>query len=205
MGFLAHLFISYCASLSKVRYLSFLEVFEWLATKSTSQTKVIMSSSSSLSLSSSSSSSRSSNSVPEGLVGSHEDSSSSHTLVVRASDANVVENSSSGAMLSDPPLKTGYDWINSLVAKQSSKYRWLESLEYFVASVPMVTPGTEEGMTSIRHVRSLTVSAMTKKGVSQISSTCMGVSLLTPMSTFPLTSSPWVRCVFQCCPYPTTS
>jgi len=65
-----------------------------------------MSSSSSSSLSSTS---RSSNSVPKELVGPHKDSSSSDTLVVRANDANVTEDSLGGATLSDPPLRTGYD------------------------------------------------------------------------------------------------
>jgi len=53
----------------------------------------------------------------EGLVGSHEDSLSSDTLVVRVDNANMAENFSSGAMLSDPPLRTRYDCVNSLVTK----------------------------------------------------------------------------------------
>jgi len=78
--------------------------------------------------------------MPEELVDSHEDLSSSHTLVVRANDADVGDDSLSGVTLSDPPLRTGYDWVSSLVTKQCSKYRWLESLEYF---------RTKEGMMSI--------------------------------------------------------
>lgn len=51
--------------------------------------------------------------------------------------------------MSDPPLRIGYDWVSGDVAKQSSKYRWHDSLEYFVASVPMVTREAEDGIVSM--------------------------------------------------------
>jgi len=47
--------------------------------------------------------------MPEELVGSHADSSSLNTSVVRADDANVAEDSSSSVTLSNPPLRARYD------------------------------------------------------------------------------------------------
>jgi len=73
-------------------------------------------------MSSSSSSSGSFGSKPKELVGSHKDLLSSHTLVVRIDDANVAEDSSSDAALSDPPRRMGYDWVSPFVTKQSTEY-----------------------------------------------------------------------------------
>jgi len=43
-------------------------------------------------------------------------------------------------------FRTEYDWVSTQLTNQCFKYRWLKSLEYFAASVTMVTLGTEEGM-----------------------------------------------------------
>lgn len=76
-------------------------------------------------------------SVFEGLVGLQEDMSSSSTSTVQADDTNMVKDSSTDVTSSHPPHKTEYDWVSNNVTSQFSKYRWLESLEYFVANVAM--------------------------------------------------------------------
>jgi len=70
-------------------------------------------------------------------------------LVVRVDDANATKDSSGDTSLSDLPLRVRYDWVSDQVLKQSSKYRWSTSLEYLVASVPMVVPKVERGLVSM--------------------------------------------------------
>jgi len=63
-------------------------------------------------------------------------------------NTDVAEESSGDTTFSDPP-RSGYDWVSDLILQQSSKYRWPSSLEYFVASVPMVVPEVESGFVSM--------------------------------------------------------
>ena len=122
--------------------------------------KVIMSSLSSCSTSRSSSTSQSSStcrsssiskpsfSMLKEVVSPYKDSTPSGVLVVRTDDPNAVEESSGDSSLGDPPLRVGYYWVSDQVLTQSSKYRWFTSLEYCVASVPMVVPEVERGFVS---------------------------------------------------------
>jgi len=63
--------------------------------------------------------------------------SSFGTNVVQVNDTNAAENSSVEV------TSTKYDWASNNVTDHFSKYRWLESLEYFMASVAIVVPSTE--------------------------------------------------------------
>jgi len=131
------------------------------------------------------SSSRSFASNVEGSVGSHEDSSSSDTVVVRADNTQMADNSLSGATLGNPPLRARYDWVSTLVTKQSSKYRWLMFLEYFVVSVPMVTPGIEEGMVYTEKCLVIDRVCHSQEENESDFFFMYGVSLLMPMFVFP--------------------
>jgi len=108
-------------------------------------------------MSSSSPFSESTGSVLGELVDSQEDSLSFSTSLVRADDANTTENSSDGTTFSDPPRRIGYDWVSTQVIDQCSKYKWLESLEYFVASAPWLLPTLSKGWYLSKKTRSSTM------------------------------------------------